>query len=80
MWTASFWKDAGERAIKTAAQAAIVALSGAALDKIDYQQAGLAIASLTALSLLTSIVSSRVGSPADASLITTKEPDADVRH
>ena len=74
MWTGQFWKDTAERAIKTAVQVTIPLVTAACLDKIDWQAAGLTIASAVLLSLLTSLASSRVGSPADASMVTTQEP------
>jgi hypothetical protein len=72
MMTKQFWMDALERMIKTAVQVAIPMVTATALDAIDYKAAGLAVASAVLLSLFSSILSSRVGSPADASLITDK--------
>ena len=80
MWTSSFWKDAGERAIKTGAQVAITALAAVATfdDLGAGWDEGLFLVGVSmVVSVLTSIVSSRVGSPEDASLVTTrKEGDA----
>jgi hypothetical protein len=72
MWTTQFWKDAAERAIKTAVQVAIPMITATSLDKIDWKASGLVIASAVLLSVLSSLISSRVGSPADASLVTDK--------
>ena len=70
MWTARFWKDTAERAIKTAVQVAIPVVTATSLDKVDWKTAGLTIASAVLLSVLSSLISSQVGSPADASLVT----------
>ena len=76
MWTIAFWKDAGERALKTAAQAVILGLGlaqGANLFDMDWKAAlGLA-AGGAALSLLTSIVSAPFGTKGTASLETEVE-------
>jgi hypothetical protein len=72
MMTKQFWKDALERAIKTAVQVAVPIVTATSLDKLDWQTAGLTIASAVLLSLFSSVLSSQVGSPADASLVTDK--------
>lgn len=71
MWTVAFWKDAGERAIKTAAQTAIAGwgVTALTLDGGHWADLGLLVGGATALSLLTSIVSSRVGSDQNASVV-----------
>ena len=70
MFTWIFWKDALERAIKTAAQTLIGVFGGlTALDQLDWAAVGIAVGTATVLSLLTSIVSSQVGSNQDASLV-----------
>lgn len=68
MWTADFWKDTAERAVKTAAQTAGgVLIIGTPIWEIDWQ-AGLGItATATVLSLLTSIASAGVGTKGTAS-------------
>lgn len=59
LWTMSFWKAAGERAVKTAAQTALVVLGMDRLDVLTTDWAG--VASVAAggaiLSVLTSIAS-----------------------
>jgi hypothetical protein len=72
MMSKQFWMDALERAIKTAVQVAIPMVAATSLDAIDWKAAGLTIASAVLLSLFTSVLSSRVGSPADASMVTDK--------
>lgn len=73
MWTARFWKDASERALKSAAQAVLLYVGG---DQVfdawhfNWAQAGALAAGAAALSLLTSVVSSKVGDSASASLVT----------
>jgi hypothetical protein len=72
MWTASFWKDAVERAIKTAAQAVVLGLGlGEGLDafSVDYKLAlGFAVGGAM-LSLLTSVASAGVGNKGTASVV-----------
>lgn len=72
MFTAKFWKDALERAIKTAAQT-FLATAGVNAWKLDgdyWTEVGLVVAGATVLSLVTSLVSSQVGNSTDASLVT----------
>ncbi|MFN3600494.1 MAG: holin [Dietzia sp.] len=70
MWTSAFWKDAAERAVKTAAQTAGgVLIIGTPIWDIDWT-AGLGItATASALSLLTSIASSGRGDHESASAL-----------
>lgn len=70
MWTATFWTDAAERAVKTAAQTAGgVLVVGVPIWEVDWT-AGLGItATATALSLLTSIASSGRGDHESASAL-----------
>lgn len=73
MWTAEFWLDTAERAIKSAAQAPLVAWGVgelAAPDAFDLDwRLGLGVAAGGALvSVLTSLVSGRVGDRRSPSL------------
>ena len=70
VFTASFWRDAAERAIKSAAQAGVLALSGGAVDLItlDWTTLAGAVGGGALLSILTSIASAGVGSAGTASL------------
>jgi hypothetical protein len=74
MWSASFWKQSAERALKSFAQGLLAALGSGAtgLLNVGWQQA-FSFAALTAvLSVLTSIVSSGVGPDDGPSLVSTK--------
>lgn len=70
MWTADFWKDTAERAVKTAAQTgAALLVVGTPIWEIDWT-AGLGItATATALSVLTSLASSGRGDHESASAL-----------
>jgi hypothetical protein len=71
MWTVTFWKDALERAIKTAAQSLIALWSAGVMGlfEIDVVQS-LSVAGLAALtSVLTSIASEGIGDKGTASLV-----------
>jgi hypothetical protein len=62
MWTVDFWKAAGERAVKTAAQAAIALFAaGVTILDIDWVQGGAVVGTATLLSVLSSIASYNVG-------------------
>lgn len=77
MFTTQFWKDAGERAVKTFAQAAVALLTAGAtgLLGIDWQQV-VSVAGLAALvSVLTSVGSDYVGERGSASLISRDTED-----
>ena len=72
MWTAAFWKDASERAIKTGAQFLLGYIGTAGItDKIngDWQGALIAVGIGVGLSVLTSLLSSLVGSSSSASAL-----------
>jgi hypothetical protein len=70
MLTTQFWKDAAERAVKTAAQAAIGAIGTTALiQSIDWSIVGGTVGIATVLSVLSSIGSSAVAEPDSASLV-----------
>lgn len=77
LFTASFWLDALERAVKTAAQTliALVTTNATAVTELDWQEVGIATAVATGLSVLTSIVSSGIGEPGTASLLNPAPPD-----
>jgi hypothetical protein len=71
MWTRVFWKDAVERALKTAAQVFVTVLIAAGTDLLTTDwKAGLAAAGMAAvLSLLTSVGSEVVKPNGTASLV-----------
>jgi hypothetical protein len=74
MWSKSFWRQTAERAVKSFAQALLVAITAGAGNLLDvgWKQA-LSVAALTTLaSVLTSIVSSGVGPSDGPSLVSTK--------
>jgi hypothetical protein len=63
MFTVKFWKDAAERAIRTAAQAllALWATDVAGVLEVDWVQAGSVAALAALMSVLMSIVATNVG-------------------
>ena len=77
LFTATFWLDALERAVKTAAQTVLglIGTNAATAVSLDWQQIGIATAFTTGLSVLTSIVSSGIGEPGTASLLNPAPPD-----
>ncbi len=71
MFTKHFWLDAGERAVKTFAQASVALLTagGVGLIGIDWLEVA-SVAGLAALvSVLTSVASTGRGDPETASLL-----------
>lgn len=72
MFTKTFWKQALERAIKTAAQAAAALLTANGTGLLDVDWGTVAsVSGLAALaSVLTSIVTSGVGQPDSPSAVT----------
>lgn len=70
MFTIKFWKDAGERAIRTAAQAllALWATDVSGVLTVDWLQAGSVAALAGLMSVLMSIVATGVGDRESASL------------
>ena len=60
MWTKLFWKDAVERAIKTAAQAAVALMTSGATGILDVDWMN--ILSVSALAFVTSVLTSLIGS------------------
>lgn len=70
MWTKAFWKDAIERGVKTAAQVAVGLLVGLSIGEgFDWQTFLISFGTTVGLSFVTSILSSLVGSPNNASLV-----------
>lgn len=70
----NFYVEAGERAVKTAAQSALIAFGAEQVDLIAYGKDGLLVVAGLAiggavLSLLTSLASLRVGAPGSPSLV-----------
>lgn len=80
MWTKNFWKQAAERAVKSAAQGLLGmwALDGFNILNADFRLAGGVAAGAAVLSVLTSIVTSGMGEPADPSAV-RKDPSPIVR-
>lgn len=71
MFTVTFWKDAGERAIRTASQSliALTATDISGVLEVDWAQAA-SVAALAALtSILMSVAATGVGNSQDASAI-----------
>lgn len=60
MFTKAFWKEAAERAIKTAAQVVLtfIGLDGAGLLGLNWTVAGVGIAGAALASFVTSVISS----------------------
>jgi hypothetical protein len=77
LFTATFWLDALERAIKTAAQTVLGLIGSNVVDvtSLDWKEIGIATAFTTGLSVLTSIVSSGIGEPGTASVLNPAPPD-----
>jgi hypothetical protein len=77
MWTKEFWSQATERAIKTFAQSAILALGaseGFNLFKLDWHNlVGFALGGML-LSFLTSLASGPIGPKGSPSLVSIKQP------
>lgn len=75
--TATFWLDALERAVKTAAQTVIglVGTNVIAVTTLDWQEVGIATLFTSGLSILTSIVSSGIGEAGTASVLNPAPPD-----
>lgn len=76
LFTRVFWEDAAERALKSGAQAMVLALGGDAFNvwSIDWQMmSGIGLGGV-ALSLLTSVASAGVSNRGTASLVKSVGP------
>jgi hypothetical protein len=71
VWTKDFWLDAGERALKTFAQVFLtfIVVGTTGVMDLDWVTAASVAAVAALASVLTSIVSEKVGDPDTASLI-----------
>lgn len=70
MWSARFWKDAVERAVKTAAQAAVGFFVGLQVtDEFDWQTWAIGLGVAVAASFVTSLLSSLAGNSQTASMV-----------
>ena len=71
MRSKAFWIDAGERAVRTFAQALIGAITAGLVvtDAAQWKAAGIAAAVAALISLLTSVAASGVGDPVSPSLL-----------
>lgn len=71
MFTASFWKSAVERAIKTVAQALIAVLAAGQFDWVHADWKAIVGTALTAgvLSILTSVASEGIGPKGSPSIV-----------
>jgi hypothetical protein len=85
MFTATFWKSAAERAIKTVAQALIAVIAATTFDwfTADWQAIAGTAATAGVLSLLSSIASAGIGDKGSTSLLTlpvtaTVPPGSDI--
>ncbi|MEV0646506.1 holin [Phytomonospora sp. NPDC050363] len=76
MWTWTFWKQALERAIKTAAQvgAALLGVAGLGILDVDWKSIGSVVALAVVASLLTSIASSEIGAQNSPSAVAVGPP------
>lgn len=71
MWTSAFWKDAIERAVKTAAQSILVAITAVnvADGDVSWQSTLTGVGIGAGLSIVTSLLSSLVGAKNSASAL-----------
>jgi hypothetical protein len=76
LFTRVFWEDTTERALKSGAQAAILALGGDAFNawSIDWMDVSGITLGGAALSLLTSIASAGIANRGTASLVKSVKP------
>ena len=79
MFSSYFWKATAERAVKAFAQSLLASLGAGSIGLLDVEwptslsTAGMA----TLLSLLSSVASSRIGSPSDLSALPRPRPAAE---
>ncbi len=77
MWTLKFWKDAGERAVRTFAQVllAFLVIEGYQIgfEDVEWMRATSVGGVAATASVLFSIVGTGVGNPTDASLLPKKD-------
>lgn len=71
IWSGKFWRDAGERAVSTAAQSALLALGATQLNVLEADWVTVAgfAAGGAVLSLLKSLIAQNVGERGTASLV-----------
>lgn len=70
VFTKSFWVDASERAIKTAAQSGVaVFVADVTVLSVDWAGAAAVVGTATLVSVLTSVASAKVGVPGTASTV-----------
>lgn len=76
MFTATFWRSAAERAVRTFCQSVIALLGANQIDwtSLDWQHLLLTSAGAAALSLLTSIAGVNIGDKGTPSLVDTATP------
>lgn len=74
MFTLTFWRDAIERAVKTAAQTAVALIGTGAVGIIEVDWYNVLSVSIVAalVSVLTSVASDPLGEPGTASLVNHK--------
>jgi Mg/Co/Ni transporter MgtE len=73
LFTPEFWRDAAERAVRTAAQtglALVTATAGLGLTDIDWAATASIVGLATLASVLTSVATSGVGPTGTASVVT----------
>lgn len=73
MFTLTFWKDAAERAVTTAAEVTLgfIVVGTTALNEIDFMHVGAVAGAAACASVLKSLIASRIGD-GSASLVPAK--------